>query len=41
MIVEHNPWGKPGGGAPNNDVRIKNIVSKYGLYPDGRDVRVI
>lgn len=37
MITEHNPWGRPGAGAPNNEIRMTNIIQK-GLYPVGSDV---
>lgn len=30
---KHNPWGKPGGGAPNHSVRMRNIKLD-GLYPE-------
>lgn len=35
--MSHDPWGKPGGGAPNLDVRIKNIYLE-GLYPEPKEV---
>ncbi|KAG5671115.1 hypothetical protein PVAND_001329 [Polypedilum vanderplanki] len=32
MVTNWNPWGKPGHGAPNNDIRIRNLEND-GLYP--------
>ncbi|XP_059609972.1 uncharacterized protein LOC132257193 isoform X2 [Phlebotomus argentipes] len=33
MIEKHCPWGKPGGGAPNDTIRMTNIT-KVGLFPE-------
>ncbi|GAB0093603.1 uncharacterized protein DMENIID0001_087670 [Sergentomyia squamirostris] len=33
MIEKHCPWGKPGGGAPNDNIRMKNIM-REGLFPE-------
>lgn len=38
MMNDYNPWGKQGGGAPNQDIRRMNIY-KEELYPDIKDVR--
>ncbi|KAG4079023.1 hypothetical protein HA402_001678 [Bradysia odoriphaga] len=39
MIVKHCPWGRPGGGAPNEQIRRGNILLE-GLYPEsGNDCR--
>jgi len=37
MIVKHCPWGRPGGGAPNEQIRRGNILLE-GLYPDSGNV---
>lgn len=33
MIERHNPWGRKGGGAPNDTIRMTNILEK-GLFPE-------
>lgn len=33
MIEKHNPWGRKGGGAPNDTIRMTNILEK-GLFPE-------
>ncbi|XP_055679072.1 uncharacterized protein LOC129787486 isoform X2 [Lutzomyia longipalpis] len=33
MIEKHYPWGKPGGGAPNDNIRMTNIT-RMGLFPE-------
>ncbi|XP_055698437.1 uncharacterized protein LOC129798945 isoform X3 [Phlebotomus papatasi] len=33
MIEKHCPWGRPGGGAPNDNIRMTNIT-KEGLFPE-------
>lgn len=39
MIQSHNPWGRKGGGAPNDTIRMTNITDK-GLFPETfNDVR--
>lgn len=39
MIEKHNPWGRKGGGAPNDTIRMTNILEK-GLYPESfNDIR--
>lgn len=39
ILQKHNPWGKPGGGAPNREIRMTNITNK-GLFPESfNDVR--
>lgn len=33
MIEKHNPWGRKGGGAPNDTIRMTNLLEK-GLFPE-------
>lgn len=35
MIKKHYPWGRPGGGAPNEHIRIGDLTTR-GIYPDSR-----
>lgn len=37
MIEKHCPWGRPGGGAPNDNIRMTNIT-KEGLFPEAINV---
>lgn len=37
MIANWSPWGKPGNGAPNDDIRIRNLQMD-GLYPVAKNV---
>jgi hypothetical protein len=38
-MLRHNPWGKPGGGAPNSSVRLRNITLD-GLHPEQKLVSI-
>lgn len=40
MIESYNPWGRKGGGAPNTDIRIKNIYQE-GLFPEPKNVNLM
>lgn len=33
MIKNELAWGRPGGGAPNSEVRVRNLESR-GIYPE-------
>ena len=37
MVANWSPWGKPGNGAPNDDIRIRNLQMD-GLYPVAKNV---
>ena len=37
MVANWSPWGKPGNGAPKDDIRIRNLQMD-GLYPVARNV---
>lgn len=37
MVNNWNPFGKPGAGAPNTDIRIRNLEVE-GLYPVAKNV---
>lgn len=39
MVTNWNPWGKKGNGAPNDDIRIRNL-GMDGLYPVTKYVHV-
>lgn len=40
MSNNWNPWGRRGNGAPNEDLRIRNIED-VGLYPINKNVTQI
>lgn len=37
MIQNYNPWHKKGSGAPNDDIRIRNLEMD-GIYPTAVNV---
>lgn len=37
MVTNWNPWGKKGNGAPNADIRIRNLEMDE-LYPVAKNV---
>ena len=37
VMERYCPWGKPGGGAPNDEIRIRNL-EQDGFYPEKKNV---
>ncbi|XP_055605057.1 uncharacterized protein LOC129753273 isoform X2 [Uranotaenia lowii] len=40
VMERYSPWGRKGGGAPNDSVRMRNI-QQQGLFPDSRNLPTV
>ena len=39
MVANWSPWGKPGNGAPKDDIRLRNLQMDE-LYPVAKNVHI-